>query len=74
MDINASLIVQMLVFIVFIGLTMKFIWPPLIKALEVRRKNIADGLAGAERGHKELELEGNEMIDRKSVVSQKVMR
>lgn len=56
MGINASLIVQMLVFIVFIGLTMKFIWPPLIKALEVRRKNIADGLAVAEQGHKELEL------------------
>lgn len=55
-DINASLIVQMLVFIVFIGLTMKFIWPPMIKALETRRKNIADGLAAAEKGHKELKL------------------
>ncbi|AAO91431.1 F0F1 ATP synthase subunit B [Coxiella burnetii] len=56
MDINASLIVQMLVFVVFIGLTMKFIWPPLTKALEARRKNIADGLAAAEEGRKELEL------------------
>ena len=56
MDINASLIVQMLVFIVFIGLTMKFIWPPLIKVLELRRKNIADGLAVAERSYKELEI------------------
>ena len=56
MDINASLIVQMLVFVVFIGLTMKFIWPPLTKALETRRKNIADGLAAAEEGRKELEL------------------
>lgn len=56
MDVNASLIVQMLVFIVFIGLTMKFIWPPIIKALETRRKNIADGLAAAGRGHRELEL------------------
>lgn len=56
MDINASLIVQMLVFIVFIGLTMKFIWPPLIKVLELRRKNIADGLAVAEKGHKKLKF------------------
>lgn len=56
MDMNASLIVQMLVFIVFIGLTMKFIWPPLIKVLEVRRKNIADGLAAATKGYKELEF------------------
>ncbi|MBW5802411.1 F0F1 ATP synthase subunit B [Coxiella endosymbiont of Ornithodoros amblus] len=56
MDINSSLIVQMLVFVVFIGLTMKFIWPPLRKALEARRKNIADGLAAAEEGRKELEL------------------
>lgn len=46
----------MLVFVVFIGLTMKFIWPPVIKALETRRKNIADGLAAAENGYKELEL------------------
>lgn len=56
MDINASLIVQMLVFIVFIGLTMKFIWPPIIQVLELRRKNIADGLAVAEKGHKKLEV------------------
>lgn len=56
MDINVSLIMQMLVFIVFIGLTMKFIWPPMIKVLETRRKNIADGLAAAEKGHKELKL------------------
>ena len=56
MDINASLIVQMLVFIVFVGLTMKFIWPPMVKTLETRRKNIADGLAAAEKGHKQLAL------------------
>ncbi|QTS84226.1 F0F1 ATP synthase subunit B [Coxiella endosymbiont of Amblyomma nuttalli] len=56
MNINASLIVQILVFIVFIGLTMKFIWPPIIKILEVRRKNIADGLAMAEQGYKKLKL------------------
>lgn len=56
MNINASLIVQMLVFVVFIALTMRFIWPPIVKALETRRKTIADGLAAAEQGRKELEL------------------
>lgn len=56
MDINATLIIQMLVFVIFIWVTMRFIWPPLMKALEARRKTIADGLAAAEQGRKELEL------------------
>ncbi len=56
MDINATLIIQMLVFVIFIWVTVRFIWPPLMKALEARRKTIADGLAAAERGRKELEL------------------
>ncbi len=56
MDINATLIIQMLVFVVFIWVTMRFIWPPLMKALDTRRKTIADGLAAAEQGKKELEL------------------
>ena len=56
MDINATLILQMLVFVIFIWVTMRFIWPPLMKALETRRKTIADGLAAAEQGRKELEL------------------
>lgn len=56
MNLNATLLIQMLVFATFVWITMKFIWPPLTKALEARRKNIADGLAAAERGHKDLEL------------------
>ena len=56
MDINATLIIQMLVFVIFIWVTMRFIWPPLMKALETRRKTIADGLAAAEEGKKALEL------------------
>jgi F-type H+-transporting ATPase subunit b len=46
----------MLVFLVFVWFTMKFVWPPLAKALEERQDKIADGLAAAERGRKELEL------------------
>lgn len=56
MDINLTLVVQMLVFAVFVLFTMKFVWPPLAKALEERQDKIADGLSASERGRKELEL------------------
>ncbi len=55
MNINATLLVQMLVFSAFIVFTVRFIWPPLMQALETRRKNIADGLAAAKQGHDLLE-------------------
>lgn len=63
MDINVTLIVQMLVFIVFVWFTMKFVWPPLAKAMEERQDKIADGLAAAERGRKELELAQHRVKD-----------
>ena len=50
MNINATLFVQMAVFFIGAWITMKFIWPPLIKAIEERQKKIADGLAAADRG------------------------
>ena len=56
MDINVTLIVQMLVFAAFVWFTMTFVWPPLMKALEERQEKIAEGLAAAERGRRELEL------------------
>ena len=56
MEINMTLIVQVLVFVTFVLFTMKFVWPPLSRALEERQEKIADGLASAERGRKELEL------------------
>ncbi|WP_440996672.1 F0F1 ATP synthase subunit B [Arhodomonas sp. SL1] len=56
MGINATLIGQMITFLVFILFTMKFVWPPIRKAMEDREKRIADGLASAERGQHELEL------------------
>ena len=55
MNLNATLLVQTAVFVILALITMKFIWPPLIRAIEDRRKKIADGLAAAERGYKELE-------------------
>ena len=56
MNINATLLGQMITFALFVWFTMKFVWPPMIKALEDRQAKIADGLAAGERGHKELEL------------------
>ncbi|BAU50430.1 ATP synthase subunit B [Sulfurifustis variabilis] len=56
MDINATLIGQSLVFILLIWFTMRFVWPPLTRAMAERQKTIADGLAAAERGKRELEL------------------
>ncbi len=54
MNINATLIGQAIVFLILIWFTVKFIWPPLLKAIEDRQKKIADGLAAAERGQNEL--------------------
>jgi F-type H+-transporting ATPase subunit b len=55
MDINATLLGQMLVFGILYWFSWKFIWPPLVKAVEDRQKKIADGLAAAERGQQELQ-------------------
>lgn len=63
MDINFTLIVQMLVFAAFVWFTMRFVWPPLAKAMEERQEKIADGLSAAERGRKELELAQHRVKD-----------
>jgi F-type H+-transporting ATPase subunit b len=56
MNINATLIGQAISFIFFVWFCMKFVWPPIMAALEERKKKIADGLAAAERGKHEQEL------------------
>lgn len=56
MNINATLIGQSIAFFIFVWFVMKYVWPPLIAALEERKKTIADGLAAAERGKHEQEL------------------
>ncbi len=63
MDLNITLIVQVLVFAAFVLFTMKFVWPPLVNALEERQEKIADGLAAAERGQRELELAQHRVSD-----------
>ena len=52
MNLNATLFVQLAVFFVLSWVTMKFIWPPLIAAIDERRKKIAEGLASAEKADK----------------------
>ncbi len=56
MNINLTLIAQLMSFAVFVWFTMKFIWPPLVRAMDERKTKIADGLAAAERGQHEQEL------------------
>ncbi|MEO8716953.1 MAG: F0F1 ATP synthase subunit B [Burkholderiales bacterium] len=55
MSFNLTLIAQMLAFAAFILFTVKVVWPHMLRAIESRQKNIADGLAAAEQGHKSLE-------------------
>jgi F-type H+-transporting ATPase subunit b len=50
-----SIVGQMIVFLIFVVFTMKFVWPPIMKALEERRAKIADGLAAAEKGARALQ-------------------
>ena len=54
MDINISLIGQMLTFTVLVWFTMRFVWPPVMDAMEQRRQKIADGLAAAAEGERKL--------------------
>ena len=55
MDINLTLIGQAIAMIVFVWFCMRFIWPHLIKALEERRSQVAEGIAAGERGQRDLE-------------------
>lgn len=55
MNINATLIAQLIVFGILVWFTMKFIWPPIIKVLDERANKIAEGLAAAERGKSDFE-------------------
>lgn len=56
MNINATLIGELIAFVVFVMFCMKYVWPPIIGVIEARQKNIADGLAASDRAAKDLEL------------------
>jgi F-type H+-transporting ATPase subunit b len=63
-NFNATLIGQLIAFTVFVVFCMKYVWPPLIAAIEERQKKIADGLAASERAEKDLELAQSSATDK----------
>ncbi len=62
MNLNATFIAQLVVFFVLAWVTMTYVWPPIMKALDERAKKIADGLAAAEKGKLEL-AEANKRVE-----------
>ena len=62
MNLNATFIAQLVVFFVLAWVTMTFVWPPIMQALDERAKKIADGLAAAEKGKLEL-AEANQRVE-----------
>ena len=62
MSLNATLIAQLIVFLILVWFTMKYIWPPIVRAMDERAKRIAEGLDAADRARKEL-AEANTRAD-----------
>ncbi|QUJ67487.1 F0F1 ATP synthase subunit B [Photobacterium sp. GJ3] len=56
MNMNATLLGQAIAFFLFVVFCMKYVWPPIMAAIEERQKKIADGLAAADRAAKDLNL------------------
>ena len=54
MSINATLIAQLIVFLILVWFTMKFVWPPIAAALDERARKIADGLSAADKAKADL--------------------
>lgn len=63
MDINATLIVEIIVFLLFVRFTMKYIWPPMMKALKDREQKIAEGIEAGERGKRRLEMAHHQTLE-----------
>jgi len=62
-SINLTLVIQMAVFAFLVWFAMRYIWPPLIQSMADREKKIADGLAAAERGERDLDLAREKAAD-----------
>ena len=63
MNLNATLFAQLVVFFVLAWVTMKFVWPPLMKAIDERAQKIADGLAAADKAKSDLALVERRVVD-----------
>jgi len=78
MNINLTLIMQAVAFGLFIWFTAKFVWPPLLNAIERRQKDVAEGLAAAERGRNELAEAGRrseaELVDAREKAQEIISR
>ena len=64
MNINLTLIGQMIAFVCFVVFCMKYVWPPIMAAMAEREKKIADGLAAADRASHDLELAKEKAVER----------
>ena len=64
MNINLTLIGQMLAFVLFVVFCMKYVWPPIIAAMQERAEKIADGLAAADRAGHDLEVAQEKAVER----------
>ena len=64
MNINLTLIGQMIAFAGFVWFCMKFVWPPIMAAMQEREQKIADGLAAADRASHDLELAKEKAVER----------
>lgn len=62
MDINATLIAQSIVFLLLIWFTMKFIWPPLVRAMDARTQKIQEGLTAADKARQDL-ADANKQVE-----------
>jgi F-type H+-transporting ATPase subunit b len=65
-NLNATIIGQILAFAVFIYLTHRYVWPPIVAAMAERSKRIADGLQAADRAEKDLELAQKKVVEQLS--------
>lgn len=63
MNLNATFIGQMVAFVIFIYLTHRFVWPPIVAAMAERTKRIADGLQAADKAEKDLELAKQKVLE-----------
>ena len=64
MNINLTLIGQMIAFVCFVMFCMKYVWPPILAAMAEREKKISDGLAAADRASHDLELAKEKAVER----------
>ena len=64
MNINLTLIGQMIAFVAFVWFCMKFVWPPILAAMQEREQKISDGLAAADRASHDLELAQEKAVER----------